>query len=173
MRSSRGFTLIELLIVMAILGIIAVFAVPSFNSLIANQRLNTMRDGLVSAIQLARGEALSRNRAVSVCPANAAGTACIATNDWSQGFLVFQDDNAAGWSAGEEIIRHWPAATGVVSDAGDVSPIIRFRPQGVASQGSGQTISFCDVKSAVPNKTLEIAVTTGFARTGPQTPAGC
>ncbi|MDB2660795.1 prepilin-type N-terminal cleavage/methylation domain-containing protein [Luminiphilus sp.] len=53
MKSQTGLTLLELVVVMAIMGIIASFAVPSFNSSIAQARLKlvveTLRSDLLDA----------------------------------------------------------------------------------------------------------------------------
>ena len=53
MKSQTGLTLLELVFVMAIMGIIASFAVPSFNSAIAQARLKlvveTLRSDLIDA----------------------------------------------------------------------------------------------------------------------------
>lgn len=172
MSKQHGMTLLELMVVIAIVGIIAAFAVPSFGSLIANQKLSTMRDGLVSAVQMARGESFSRNKPVAVCPSSN-GTSCLSSNNWKDGFLVFQDDSTAGWDGTETVLRYWEAAARVGSKATATATFIRFRPQGVASHGSDQTITFCDPKSTVQSKTLVIAPTTGLTRGGPLTVAGC
>lgn len=80
---SQGFTLIELLIVIAIIGITLALAVPSFQSLIDSNRLTTSANGLVSALQLAKSEAIKRNRLVIVSK----------NNTWEDGWVVFADDN--------------------------------------------------------------------------------
>lgn len=74
-RSSvSGFTLTELLVVLAVAGILAMMAVPSFNSLVQSQRVKNAGFELYSSLALARSEAIKRNSDVTMATAtNASG----------------------------------------------------------------------------------------------------
>ena len=58
---AAGFTLIELLVVVAIAAILLFVAAPSFQRLIETQRLRGIAAQLVTDLQFARAEAVSRN----------------------------------------------------------------------------------------------------------------
>ena len=58
---ATGFTLIELMVVVAIAAILIFVAAPSFQRLIETQRLRGIADQLVTDLQFARAEAVSRN----------------------------------------------------------------------------------------------------------------
>ncbi len=58
----RAFTLIEMMVVIALLGIIAMLAAPSFTEIIGMQRLRAINNQLVTDFQYLRGEAVSRNQ---------------------------------------------------------------------------------------------------------------
>jgi len=66
-RSSvSGFTLTELLVVLAVAGILATMAVPSFKSLVQSQRVKNAGFELYSSLALARNEAIKRNSDVTM-----------------------------------------------------------------------------------------------------------
>ena len=56
----RGFTLIELLIVVAVIAVILLIAAPSFRDMVQMQRLRGITAQLVTDLQFARNEAVSR-----------------------------------------------------------------------------------------------------------------
>ena len=64
----RGFTLVELIVAMCVLAIMATLAIPMFASMVATNRTRTAAYSLVSALTLARSEAIKRNATVSVLP---------------------------------------------------------------------------------------------------------
>lgn len=61
-----GFTLVELLIAIAVLAVVLTLAAPSFRNMIEMQRLKSISSQLMTDIQLARSEAVSRQRNVYV-----------------------------------------------------------------------------------------------------------
>lgn len=119
----RGFTLVELLITVALVAILAVVAAPSFTTYAANQRVKAASFELMSALNLARSEALKRNR-------NA--TLAAQTGGWINGWLV---------QVGGTTLRSWAAPTKLaIADGGETSVV--FRPDGRASTALKLTV--CD-----------------------------
>ena len=88
--SRQGFTLTELSIVIAVIGILAAIAVPSFITWLNNSRLRAASQELQSDLQHAKSEAIKRNKHVVVIltPAN-----CLpAVPAAGGGYTIFADD---------------------------------------------------------------------------------
>ena len=92
-HNEMGFTLVELIVTMAIAAIILTQAVPSFSTMISNNRLTTQTNDLVADINLARSEAIKRGLRVILCRTanpNAVAATCGGTaNTWSMMVPVF------------------------------------------------------------------------------------
>lgn len=97
MNNQSGFTLIELLVVIAIAAVLLGLGVPSFRDTIQSNRVATISNDLIGALQFARSEAIRRGEDVTVCATSDQST-CSA--GWVDGWLV---RNAAG------PIRVWPS----------------------------------------------------------------
>lgn len=69
---ARGFTLVELMVTIAIAAILMMIAVPSFQRLILNNRLNTAANALVDAVNTARMDAIKLNATTQFCGSTAA-----------------------------------------------------------------------------------------------------
>jgi type IV fimbrial biogenesis protein FimT len=61
---SRGVTLIELAVVLAVVAILFAQAAPSFSAWIHNSQVRTAAESIQNGMQLARAEAIRRNRSV-------------------------------------------------------------------------------------------------------------
>ncbi|MDD2893422.1 MAG: GspH/FimT family pseudopilin [Halothiobacillaceae bacterium] len=59
-----GFSLVELLVGIAILAILASFAVPSFKTWLQNTQIRNAAESISNGLQRARAEAVSRNKEV-------------------------------------------------------------------------------------------------------------
>lgn len=63
-RLKRAFSLVELLVVVAVIGIVATFAVPAVSGMLRGSALTTAASTVVDQMSLARQHALSKNRLV-------------------------------------------------------------------------------------------------------------
>ncbi|MEA2080623.1 MAG: GspH/FimT family pseudopilin [Pseudomonadota bacterium] len=81
MNKQHGFTLVELIMGLAIIAIVLTLGVPSFNDLIRNNRMTTQVNQLVSALTLARSEAIKRGASIDVSTASGGA-------NWKNGWSV-------------------------------------------------------------------------------------
>ena len=98
-RRVRGFTLLEAMVVLAILGVLAAIAGPSFTPLIERWRVRQTVESMKSTLYYARSEAIKRGGHVAIqkLPNNTNGcTSAISNNDWDCGWIVCEDINGNG-----------------------------------------------------------------------------
>lgn len=111
MEHRTGFTLIELMVTIGVGSILLTLAVPSFQSIIAGNRATALANEMVTALTLARSEAVKRGASVSICPAGFDDQGeveeCDENGDWEQGWIVFLDTNSNGDFDPDEEIRTW------------------------------------------------------------------
>jgi type IV fimbrial biogenesis protein FimT len=142
--TAGGFTLMELLIVIALAALILAIGAPSFGEFRRNNRLTGAANDLLGSIQLARTEAIKRQRNVSVCTSldpDSATPAC--SSSTFTGWIVFEDvDGNCARDEGDTLIR----------GAGPLDPSLRSAADGVC-------ITFADTGFA-----REHAVGVGAAR---------
>lgn len=100
MKNCRGMTILDLVATMAIAAILVTAAAPSFDRYMRNNAVYADRKNLNTAVMSARYEAVARNKTVTMCP-SLAGEDC--GGDWSDGWIIFQDDGAGGGTARDGI----------------------------------------------------------------------
>lgn len=107
-KKSQGFTLIELMIVLIIITVGASMSV-GLVGLVHKGRLTGQINTLIGAISMARSEAIKQGDSVTICGANTALNSCSGLKMWSEGWIVFSDENDNGQVNGnDKIIRVFP-----------------------------------------------------------------
>ncbi|WP_312914436.1 GspH/FimT family pseudopilin [Stenotrophomonas sp.] len=151
-KSSSGFTLVELMVTIAVLAIIASIAAPAMQGLIRANRLTATTNELVTALQLARTEAVRRNAPVTVCASND-GLACASSTDWAR-WIVLGRDVVSG---ADEVVRD-SASSGDLQVSGPQAGI-RFRPSGLLD--AQQVMSVCIPTSNPGDNTRTVTLMAG------------
>ena len=85
-----GFTLVEVLVVLLLSVLLVAAGTPGLQRLIAGNIVDTESRRLLSALQLARSEAVSGNTVVSVCPSGPPlGGQFACGGSYADGWIVF------------------------------------------------------------------------------------
>lgn len=105
MKHQRGFTIAELIIVVIIAAVLAAVAAPNLSEFVKNNTRATRVNTMVTALNYARGQAVTRNTRVSVC--RSAGLVdCDGVGDGSfqSGWIVFTDGSVRGDVDGTDVV---------------------------------------------------------------------
>jgi type IV fimbrial biogenesis protein FimT len=102
-RSARGFTLVELAITVVVLSVLMAMAAPLFTGMSNSNRLTSNANEIVTAMQIARSEAVRRNAPTFFCQSTN-GTTCSNISPW-QGWLVYADADRDNVADADEIVR--------------------------------------------------------------------
>ena len=141
-RKEAGFTLIELVITMAILSILLSLALPSFQGVLARQRVSSAIHLLSTDMAMARSTAVMRREAVVVCPLGADGT-CGTDSDWGAGWMVFRDpDGNREPDEQSRILRLTDAPASGRLTLSSTRGFLRYQPDGRAAH-SNLTVRVC------------------------------
>lgn len=119
-RRGAGFTLIEMMVAVAILAALSAIAAPSFNQMVASQRLKSASSDLFSALMRTRSEAIKRNTEVTLTPAT--------TSLWQSGWII---PNPA--DSGNRLDVHGPLAGLAVTGPDSVVFLANGRVKGTAA----------------------------------------
>ena len=175
--SQAGLTLLECLLAVAVMAILTVLAVPAFLDLLVRRSVLVTAEALVGDLRFARSEAIKRGTQVSVCR-SANGSACSATGNWVEGWIVFVDRNTKGAvDPGDEVLRvqsRQPQLESIASDnpATDKASF-NFLPMGMSGP-STQTFKLTPVAPAPANSQRVVCVSSqGRPRLAPAGASAC
>ncbi len=167
MKKNTGFTLIELMITLAIVAILLTVGVPSLKTFMQGNQLIASTNELLSALHIARSEAIKLNKRVTVCE-SANGTSCTnpGTGNWRDGWIVLADANGDGVGTGavcantttdcllrshEAIPDPQLSVSGVYTGGGAINAFTftsRGLPKDMAGASQAGTFSVCSFDSA-------------------------
>lgn len=119
-----GFSLIELLVTMVVAAVLLGVAAPGFVSLVQNNRSTVLANQLVTALNLARTEAIRRGVQINVC-SSSDGATC--TGNWVDGWIVIVD--------GGPVLHAWPALenNAQITQGAATGGVVQFGPLGAAN----------------------------------------
>jgi len=171
-RALAGFTLIELIITLAIAAILLTLAAPSFQTMLAKNRVAGLTNELSASLQLARSEAIKRGKTITVCKCadpTATTLACDTTDSasWTSGWLVYIGTYTASPALANILRVGQPASTNVIQGGTDFKKSVSYYSSGTSS-GSGneaaRTLTICvapEQRKIIISRTGQIQISTG------------
>ena len=126
MKRCTGFTLIELIITVAIAAIVMAIGIPSFRDTIRENRLTTYNNQFITALNLARSEAINLGSTVTLCSSD--GATC-KSGGYQQGWIVFRNRSGGANPA----------------NAAAIIRVFEKLPEGMTLIGSVDSVSYTSI----------------------------
>ncbi len=136
------------MITLAVVAIVAVVALPSFDYLLASNKHSSSTNKLIGAINLARLEAVKRGKQVAIKTLDN-------SNSWSKGYLIWVDTDEDGvFDSGEELIRRFDLVENAgLALSGTVNRFV-FRATGFATAAG--SVNVCSNVDAVAGRAVTV-----------------
>lgn len=152
-RSASGFTIIELMITIAVMAVLAMLAIPSFNSFIAGQQAKTGAHDLFLDLLYARSEAIKLNSSVYVAATG---------GDWANGWVVTTVSGKTYAQCESDLsgcIKLQDAVPNVTFTA--TASSVTYQGNGRIAAGATPTVTVCDgeASAGVPKRIIRLDLT--------------
>ena len=145
-RRERAFSLHDALVALTVVSTVTTVAVPSFQQFTSSQRMSGAVNSLITALYLARSEAIKRGERAVICPSIDGRTCRDDISDetaWEEGYLLYIDRNAnREFDADETAVWAMGATEGIRIRSSASRDHVTYQPSGMAS-GTNLTITFC------------------------------
>jgi len=159
----KGLTLVELMVVLVVLAATLSAGAPSMQKMLHKNRVRSEASRLLSAINLARSEAVMRNLPVSMCPSTMAVTGePVCSGVYSGGWIVFSNADKdrvvdAGTDEVLKVFEGLPRGYTLTNRAGTRAALelINYLPDG--SSHRNRTLLVCSPAGA-PVQPLSIVI---------------
>jgi type IV fimbrial biogenesis protein FimT len=142
-----GFTLVEMLVSIAILAIVLLIGIPSFNSIIKSSNMRSNSGDFISALNYARMESVKRGTSVELDQTDGAS--------WTEGLVVWVDDDEDGTMDSGEELRYWDTfSTG--SSITSANSVTSFTFSADGGVDNNDTLKLCDDRTGETGRNITV-----------------
>jgi type IV fimbrial biogenesis protein FimT len=156
------------IVTLAVAAILVAIGIPSFRTLVQNNRLTSHTNEVVGSLTLARSEAVKSGVIVTIC-GSTDQSSCNSTS-WEDGWIVFRDtDGDAVRDGGETILRVQSPLDGLSirlndfdganTDTGNTSRHIQYAGSGFLREADDGSIFICDERGASEGRSINLNLT--------------
>lgn len=146
------------MVTMAIAAIVLSVGVPSFRSVIMDNRLVTQANLFVTSINLARSAAVRYQRNATVCASanfDAAVPSCAVSTDWSNGWIVWVDKDRDTVTDAGEVLAVFEPMTESLSFSSSGTAGFTYNARGFSVVG-GDALLLCDSRAAETGRIIRV-----------------
>jgi type IV fimbrial biogenesis protein FimT len=137
-----GFTLVELMVTLSVALILSVGTAEYLPNFIQEGRMISEVNEFVTALHLARSEAVKHGRRVVLCPSRDRIN-CGNSRDWPAGWMLFASDDRERDPSEPLLQAGTLMGTGIDMTSGNYRKRIVYQPDG-SSGGSNSSFTFCE-----------------------------
>ena len=160
MKTSQGFTLVELLVTLLVATLLLTLGVPAMRDFVLDGRVVAVTNDFVTSINLARATAIKQQRNAQICVSttwNNSPPTCTGGTNWTNGWVVWVDQDADTVLDANEVLRVSETQTGGTSLNGAASTLFQYDPTGFVN--AGDTVDICDGRAGETGRRVTVAAT--------------
>lgn len=158
MNRNRGFTLLELMVTVGIAAILLSVGVPSFRSVIMDNRLVRDSNQFVASINLARSSAVRFQRNATICTSanfDAAVPTCTASTDWSNGWIVWVDKDRDGATDANEMLAAHAPIDDTTTFSSTTAALFTYDARGFGASPA-DNLTMCDSRTGEMGRSIKV-----------------
>jgi type IV fimbrial biogenesis protein FimT len=160
MKTSQGFTRVELLVTLLVATLLLTLGVPAMRDFVLDGRIVAATNNFVTSVNLARATAIKQQRNAQICVSttwNNSPPTCTGGTNWTDGWVVWVDQDADTVLDANEVLRVSETQTGGTSLVGAASTLFQYDPTGFVN--AGDTVDICDGRAGETGRRVTVAAT--------------
>ena len=147
-----GVTLPELIVSLSMMSVLSAVGISSMHYFIQENRMAAEVNLFVTALHLARSEAVKHESRMVLCPSSD-GHNCGFSREWVNGWILFASDDREHDSEEPLLQAGSPLSSGIRMGSSNYRKRIVYQPDGT-SPGTNTSFTFCDSRNRVKPRVI-------------------